>query len=91
MRAIYLFRGRNQQKLDISQLLSFTHVDDHQVNKKNNFTASFYACGSTASSLEPLRGGSLLFTSKSPEISGTDFMNLGKMKSRVNLGATQWF
>ena len=34
MRAIYLFRGRNQQKLDISQLLSFTYVDDHQVNKK---------------------------------------------------------
>ena len=32
--------------------------------------ASFYGWGSTASRLEPLRGGSLLFTTKFPEISG---------------------
>ena len=36
--------------------------------KKNNFVASFYGWGSTASRLEPLRGGSLLFTTKFPEI-----------------------
>ena len=33
-----------------------------------NFMASFYGWGSTDSRLEPLRGGSLLFTTKSPEI-----------------------
>ena len=32
--------------------------------------APFYGWGSTASVLEPLRGGSLLFTTKSPEIPG---------------------
>ena len=40
---------------------------------------------------EPLRGGSLLFTTKSPEIFGTHFIDLGKMKGWVNLGATKWF
>ena len=53
--------------------------------------APFYGWGSTASRLEPLRGGSLLFTTKFPDISGTHFTNLGRMKSWVNLGATQWF
>ena len=38
--------------------------------KKTNFTAPFYGWGSTTSRLEPLRGGSLLFTTKSPEIPG---------------------
>ena len=42
--------------------------------------APFYGWGSTASRLESLRGGSLLFTTKFPEISGTHFINLGKMK-----------
>ena len=37
---------------------------------------SFYGWGSTASSIEPLRGGSLLFTTKSPEIPGTHFLVL---------------
>ena len=46
--------------------------------------APFYGCCSTASRLEPLSGGSLLFNTKSPEIPGTHFINL-------NLGATQWF
>ena len=30
--------------------------------KKNNFMAPFYGSGSTASRLQPLRGGTLLFT-----------------------------
>ena len=47
--------------------------------------------GSTASRLEPLRGGSLLFTTKFPEISGTHFTDLGRMKGWVDLGATQRF
>ena len=47
---------------------------------KKNFMAPFYGWGSTASRLAPLRGGSLLFTTKSPEIPGSDFIDLGRMK-----------
>ena len=49
-------------------------------NKKTNFMAPFYGWGSTASWLEPLRGGSLLFTIKFLEILGTHFIDLGRMK-----------
>ena len=45
-----------------------------------NFMAPFYGWGSTASRLVPLRGGSLLFTTKFPDIPGTHFIDLGKMK-----------
>ena len=40
----------------------------------------FYGWGSTASRLEPLRGGSLLFTAKVPDIPGTYFTDLKRMK-----------
>ena len=40
----------------------------------------FNGWSSTASRLEPLRGGSSLFTTKSPEISFTRFIDLGRMK-----------
>ena len=36
--------------------------------------------GSTASRLEPLPGGTLLFAFKFEEIPGTRFINLGRMK-----------
>ena len=52
--------------------------------------APFYGWGSTTSRLQQLRGGSLLFTIQFPELSGTHFIDLGRMKG-VNLGATQWF
>ena len=42
--------------------------------------APFYGWGSTASRLQPLRGGSLRFTIQFPEISGTHFIDLGWMK-----------
>ena len=42
--------------------------------------ASFYGWGPSVSSLEPLRGGSLHFTSELPEIPGSHFIDLGKMK-----------
>ena len=61
------------------------------VVKKNNFMVPFYGWGSTASRLEPLQGGSLLFTTKFPEIADTHFINLGRMNGWVHLGATQWF
>ena len=50
--------------------------------------APFYGCGLTASSLEPLRGGSLLFTTKFSEIPGSHFIDLIRMKGWVDLGAT---
>ena len=37
--------------------------------------------GSTASRLEPLWGGSLLFNTKFPEIPGTHFMNFKRWKT----------
>ena len=43
--------------------------------------ASFYGWSSTASRLEPSRGGSLPFTNKFPEIPGTHFIDHGRMKS----------
>ena len=56
-----------------------------------NFMAPFSGWGSTASRLEQFRGGSLLFTNQFPEIPGTRFIDLGRMKGWVDLGATQWF
>ena len=47
---------------------------------KKNCMAPFYGWGSTASRLEPLQGGSLLFTTKFPEVPGTHFVNLERMK-----------
>ena len=40
---------------------------------------------------ELLRGGSLLFTTKFQEVPGMHFIDLRRMKDRVDLGATQWF
>ena len=47
--------------------------------------APFYGWGSTASSLVPLWGSSLLFTTKFPDIPGTHFIDLGRMKGWVDL------
>ena len=38
------------------------------------------SCNNISNPLEPLRGGSLLFTTKFPEIPGTHFTDLGRMK-----------
>ena len=53
--------------------------------------ALFYGWGSAASRLVPLRGGSLHFTTKFPDIPDTHFIDLGMMKGWVDLGATPWF
>ena len=42
--------------------------------------ALFYGWGSNASWVEPLQGGSLLFTTNFTEIPGTHFIDLGMMK-----------
>ena len=48
--------------------------------KKKKLYAPFYGWSSTVSSLEQPRGGSLLFTTKFPEIPGTHFIDLGRIK-----------
>ena len=53
--------------------------------------APFYGWGSTDSRLEPLQEGSLVFTTKVPEIPGTHFIDLRRMKGLVNFRVTQWF
>ena len=52
--------------------------------QKKKFKAPFYGWGSTASRLEPLRGGNLHFTTKFAEIVDIHFINLGRMKDRRN-------
>ena len=42
--------------------------------------APFQGWGSTASRLEPCRGGSLFFMTEFPEIPGTHIINLGRIK-----------
>ena len=61
------------------------------LKRKKNFIAPFHGWSSTASSLEPLQGGSLLFTTWFTEISDSHLIDLGRMKGSVELGATQWF
>ena len=51
----------------------------------------FYGWVSTVLKLEPHLGDSLLCSTKFPEIFGTHFINLRRMKGLVNLAATQWF
>ena len=78
----YLFRN------DKTVILSDS-VDSKQ-NYEENFMASLHGWDSIASwVVEPLRGGSLLFPTKFPEIPGTHLINLRKMKGSANLGATQ--
>ena len=42
--------------------------------------APFYGWGSTASRLQPLQGGNIRFTIHFPEIPGTHFIDLKRMK-----------
>ena len=42
--------------------------------------APFYGWGSTASRVQPLRGGSLFSTIQFPEIPGTHFIDLGRIE-----------
>ena len=50
---------------------------------------SLYGCGSIDSwQVEPLQGSGLLFPTKFPEIPETHFIDLGRMKGWVDLGAT---
>ena len=50
--------------------------------------ALFYGWSLVPSRLEPLEGGSLLFTTKFPEIPGTHFIKVRRTKGCVDLGVT---
>ena len=56
------------------------YYDVDYKNLKNFVAPFFYGWCSAATRLEPLRGGSLLFTPKFPEIPGTHFIDLGRLK-----------
>ena len=57
---------------------------------KRNFMTPFHDWDLTAQRLQ-IRRGSLLFTTKLPEIPGAHLINLRRMKDSVDLEATQWF
>ena len=67
------------------------HGLNPDINKKD-FMPPFCGQSSTTSRLELLLSrGSLLSTTKFPEIPGNHFIDLGRMKGLVKLEATQWF
>ena len=69
--AIIPKNGLNKPAIKIAKAVSNNSTNYHDevgALKKKNFMASFYGWGSTASRLEPLRGGSLLFTTEFPHI-----------------------
>ena len=81
-----------RQKVEISMIQEFEELRFIQsLITKKNLMVPFYGWGSTASRLEPLRGGNLLFTFKFPEIPGTHFIDLERMKDWADLRATQCF
>ena len=60
-------------------------VEKNKIEKKQNeiiinFMAPFYGWLLTDSKLEPFLGGSLFYNAKFPEIPGTHFINLRRMK-----------
>ena len=57
-------------KLPKSQTLHFQNLTDHFLRMGLNCLKA----------TEPLQGGTLLFTTKFPEIPGTHLINLGRMK-----------
>ena len=73
----YIQQMSHATKANVKCIVTWWYVGK---KRKNIFMASFYGWGSTASRLTSLRGGSLLFTTKFPEIPGTHFINLRRMK-----------
>ena len=72
----------------------YLHKKDNQNAKETNkkCMVPFYGRGSTVSRLQCHCEETVYFLStKSPGVSGTQLINLGRMKGLVNLGETQWF
>ena len=78
------YREDAEWLLKVKKELEVVNIQNNVViikeDVKKNFMAPFYGWGSTASRLVPLRGGSLLFTAKFPDIPGTHFIDLRRMK-----------
>ena len=64
--------------------------DTPKLTLKKNFISLFYGWGSTSSRLEPLRGGSLVFTTKSPEIPGERLSRIWSHPVLLNTGPLDW-
>ena len=68
--------------LVLIKTISQVKVQSYNVQKrerKKTLWPLFCGWGSTASKLQPLRGGRLLFTIQFPEIPSTHFIDLGRM------------
>ena len=94
MKKIELITNRMYAIIFITTLwkkLNWSLTGDIKKTFQKNVMALFYGWGSTTLRWEPLRGASLLFTTKFQGINGTHFINLGRMKGWVDFGATQWF
>ena len=63
----------------IDQWSSCSNVPFYE--KKKEFMALFHGWGSTASRLEPLWEGSLLFSIKVPDIAGTHFLSTSERRA----------
>ena len=68
------------QDKSFPQILFILQKEDKKKKKKTLWPLFYYGWGSTASRLQPLRGGSLLFTIQFPEIPGAHFIDLGRMR-----------
>ena len=78
---LYLIRmTRNKMHIWKKNLTKYLIRMNTKINNFLNFMDPFYEWGSTASRLQPLRGGSLLFTIQFSEIPGAHFIDLGRMK-----------
>ena len=81
----HYIRSCKKQKVAVEELVVSSQgiakvVKNSKKKKTKLYGPLFMDGGSTASRLEPLRGGSLIFTTKFPEIPGTHFIDLGRMK-----------
>ena len=70
----------NKGKFAIDLLFSGPEVLSSVSDKKTTILLPLFMDGFTASRLDPLRGGSLLFATKFPEMLSTHFTDLGRME-----------
>ena len=63
---MYIMHCKNTTCIIITASHLHNYSKKQKKQKKTNFMAPFYGWGSTASRLQPLRGGSLLFTIQFP-------------------------
>ena len=76
----FSFWHNDVNQLRCSVVLIRLKIAYFQKYLKKTFMAPFNGWRSTTSSLEPLWGGSLLFTTNFSEIPGTHFINLGSFE-----------